>query len=219
MRIFSVLVCLLAACGARIGGDDSDDNSARPDASISRSPDAGMQQQQPDAAPVVMDNACGVAQNQGDLGNLTGFAGTQLQDGSTTQRIRWVGSETAATANQASPDVLYVELWDGFGAFTGGAARTGTFTISGNETDLDTCGVCVMMLANVTNNTPAKTLVATSGTVTITSVGTTAGQMTQATVTNASFTEVTCNQTNGCTNVAGSTCTSPISHGDVRGTL
>jgi len=212
------LVIFLAACGARIGGDDTVDD-LRPDASISRQPDAAMQQQQVDAAvQTVMDNGCGVASTLGELGNLTGFAGQQLQDGSTTQRIRWVGSETAATSNQATPDVVMVELWDNFGSFSGGAARTGTFTLTAADKDYDTCGICVLMLANVANNTPAKTMLATAATVTITSVGTNAGQVTQLAVTNATFTEIAVvNQ--DTVSVAGSNCTSPLSHVDLRGTL
>jgi hypothetical protein len=218
VRSTLVLVIFLAACGARIGGDDSVDD-LRPDASLARQPDAAMQQQQPDAAtPVVMDNACGVAQTQGDLGTLTGFAGTQLQEGSTTNRIRWVGSETAATASQATPDIVMIELWDTYGAFNGAAARTGTFTLTGADLDYDTCGICVLMLANVANNTPSKTMLATSGTVTITSVGTTAGQMTQAKLTNASFVEIAV-VNNDTVSVAGSNCTSPISNVELRGTL
>jgi hypothetical protein len=216
------LVILLAACGARIGGDDSsDDNNARPDASLTRSPDAGQQQQQqPDAAVMtVQDNACGVAQTQGDFGTITGYAGQQLQDGSTTQRIRWVGSATPSTIQSATPDHLYVELWDGYGPFNGGSARTGTFTITGADTDLDTCGICVLMLANVSNNTPSKTMIATSGTVTITSVGTNAGQTTQVTVTNASFVETQFVTNQGYNNVTTSNCTSPISNANVKGTL
>jgi hypothetical protein len=203
VRSTLVLVIFLAACGARIGGDGGDDNDQRPDASLARQPDAAMQQQQPDAAtPVVMDNACGVAQTQGDLGMLTGFAGTQLQEGSTTNRIRWVGSETAATASQATPDIVMVELWDTYGAFNGAAARTGTFTLTGADLDYDTCGICVLMLANVANNTPS----------------TTAGQMTQAKVTNASFVEIAV-VNNDTVSVAGSNCASPISNVELRGTL
>jgi hypothetical protein len=223
VRVALSLVFLLAACGARIGGDDSpDNNNTRPDASLTRSPDAGgQQQQQVDAGtPAVQENGCGVALNQGDFGaTITGYAGTQLQDGSTTDRIRWVGSATPSTIQSATPDHLYVELWDKYGAFTGGAARTGTFTLTGDDLDLDTCGICVMMLANVSNNTPSKMMIATSGSVTVTSVGTTTGQATQVVVNNVSFVETTCVQNQGCTNNASSNCTSPLTHADVRGTL
>ncbi|HTL32409.1 MAG TPA: hypothetical protein VL326_04770 [Kofleriaceae bacterium] len=224
MRAALSLVILLAACGAHIGGDDTYDNEVRPDAPRQqpRNPDAGMQQQpQPDASttPVAIDNACGVASNLGDLGMLNGYAGAQLQQNSTTDRIRWVGSPTQATATTATPDDVYIELWDKYGAFNGVAAHTGTFTLSGDDLDWDTCGICVTVMANITNNNATKMLFATSGTVNITAVGTNAGQQTQATLTNATFSEITCDQTNGCVKVANSTCTSPISHVELRGTL
>jgi hypothetical protein len=219
VRTALCLVIFLAACGARIGGDDGPDQ-ARPDASLTRSPDAAVQQQQPDAAPAtIADNACGVASTLGELGMLTGYAGSQTQSTTTTQRVSWVGSPTPATATTATPDLVEIDLYDGYGAFNGTAAHTGTFTISGAETDFDTCGVCVLLLANISNNTPAKWMLATSGTVTVTSVGTATGQTTQATVSNASFVEITQLSDQTYQNVAGSTCTSPISHVDVRGTL
>ena len=220
MRVALSLVVLLAACGAQLGDDDSVHGNTRPDALQNRALDAGTQQPQPDAAPTNPDNACGVATTLGDLGTLTtgSFAGSQLQSGSTTQRIDYVGAPTQATAAQATPDFVYIELWDNYGVFAGGAAKTGTFTISGVETDLDTCGLCVMILANVSNNTATKTMLATSGSVTLTSIGTATGQMTKATITNASFVEVQ-NVNNDFVSVTGSNCTSPISHAVVSGTL
>ena len=214
----ALCLLLLTACGAQLGDDDSS-HQTRPDA-LARTPDGGISQPQPDAAPMVQDNACGVASTLGELGVLTtgSFAGSQLQSGSTTQRIDYVGAPTQATAAQATPDIVYVELWDNYGVFAGGAAKTGTFTISGADTDLDTCGLCVMVLANVSNNTATKTLLATSGTVMLTSIGTTSGQSTKAIITNASFVEVQ-NINNDYVSVPSSNCTSPISHVEVRGTL
>jgi hypothetical protein len=214
------LVLLLTACGAQLGDDDGS-HSVRPDAlQNNRTPDAGSSQPQPDAAPMVTDNACGVASTLGDLGILTtgSFAGSQLQSGSTTDRVSYVGAPTQATSAQATPDDVYIELWDNYGVFAGGHAKTGTFTISGVETDLDTCGLCVMILANVSNNTATKTMLATSGSVTITSVGTASGQQTKAIINNASFVEVQ-NVNNDYVPVTSSNCTSPISHAEVRGTL
>ena len=168
---------------------------------------------------MIAQNSCGVAANQGDLGTLTGFAGSQTQTTMTTARVSWVGSATPDTATQAKPDVVYIELWDGYGPFANTTAKPGTYTISGAETDWDTCGVCVLTLADVdANGNATKYLMATAGTVTVTSVGTATGQTTQATLTNASFTEITLvNQDYQA--VAGSTCTSPISHAAISATL
>src|SRR5204862_149930 len=83
----------------------------------------------PDAAAMVAaDNACGVASTQGNLGMLTGQAGAGPQ-GTTTQMTYSVSAETPSTASQATPDVVYVELWDNYGIYAGGPAHTGTFTI------------------------------------------------------------------------------------------
>jgi hypothetical protein len=177
-----------------------------------------------DAAPadgptLVADNACGVASDHGDLGSLMGQAGSVLQDATTTNRIHYISAPTPLTAAQAAPDIIVVELWDTFGAFAGGVARTGTFQIAGAETDYDTCGLCVLMLANYANDTPAKLLLATSGTVTVTSIGTGAGQTTQVGVSNASFVEITSVPDMGYQPVASSNCPSPISKAALSATL
>jgi hypothetical protein len=208
-----LVVVVLAACGARLDGGVA----ARPDAAVARNPDAAVDGT-PDAPPMVADNACGVASDQGDLGMLAGAAGSQTQSSTTTQRVSFVDAVSPLTRDSATPDVVYVELWDGYGPFTGTAAQPGTFTIAGDDTDYDTCGVCVLMLADVANNTPTKLLLATSGTVTITSVGTATGQTTEATVTNASFVEIS-QVNNDYQPVVGSDCPSPISHVELRGTL
>lgn len=218
MRLAALLV--LVGCSARLGGagggvaDENDD--LRPDAALITSADAAPDSPMPIAA---VDNACGVASNHGDLGSLTARAGSVLQDGSTTNRISYVSAPTPLTATQAAPDVVVVELWDNFGVFAGGAARSGTFQIAGTETDYDTCGVCVLMLANYANDTPAKLLLATSGTVTVTSVGTGAGQTTQLSVANASFVEIAANAETGYQTVAGSNCPGPITKAALSGTL
>ena len=213
MRAAPFLVVLLTACGARL----EEGVAARPDAAVTRNPD-GAVPNTPDAPPMIADNACGVASDQGDLGMLSGTAGSQTQSSTTAQRVSFVEAVSPLTAAQATPDVVHVELWDGYGAFTGTAAHAGTFTIAGDETDYDTCGVCVLMLADVTNNTPTKLLLATSGTVTITAVGTATGQTTEATVTNASFVEIS-QQNNDWQPVVGSNCPSPIAHVELSGTL
>jgi hypothetical protein len=219
VRLVPCLLVLLAACEARLGAGPDEDMGLGPDASIARNPDAAPAPS-PDATTAIADNACGVASDQGDMGMLAGSAGSQTQSSTTTQRVSWVQSVTPGTATQATPDFVEIELWDGYGAFTGTAAHTGTFTISGAETDYDTCGTCVLMFANVdANNTPAKMLLATSGTVTVTSVGTATGQTTQATVTNASFVEITLVQNTDYQTVTTSSCPSPIKNAQLRGTL
>lgn len=68
----------------------------------------------------------------------------------------------------ATPDRLQLALWDTYGAFTGDVVP-GTYPIAGPETELETCGVCVAVLADFTP--PASQFyLAKSGTVTLDTV-------------------------------------------------
>jgi hypothetical protein len=215
----AALLLLLVGCSAQLGagggssttGDD--DSELAPDAAVIL-PDAS-----PDATPVAADNACLVASDFGALGDVRGTAVSELQDSTSTLRVSWVEAPTPSSSTQDAPDVLVVEMWDDFGVFTGTVAKPGTFQITGDETDYDTCGVCVLLLANNVNDTPAKMLLATSGTVTVTSVATAAGQTTQVSLTNASFVEISYDATNGYQTVATSTCPSPIDSVGLTGTI
>jgi hypothetical protein len=214
----AALLLVLVGCSAQLGsgggasttGDD--DQELAPDAAVIQ-PDAS-----PDATPIAADNACLVASDFGDLGDVRGTAYSELQDSASTLRVNWIEAPTPSSSMDA-PDVLAVELWDDFGVFTGTVAKAGTFQITGEEADYDTCGVCVLLLANNVNNTPAKMLLATSGTVTVTSVATATGQTTQVSVTNASFVEIEYDETNGYQTVATSTCPSPIEDVALSGTI
>lgn len=214
----ALVLALAAGCEASLGGpgEQRGPQALQPDAETAA---ADAAPSLPDAPAVAADNACGVASDHGDLGMLTATAGSVLQNGSTTARTHYLDVPTPATATQTTPDILTVELWDDYGVFEGGAARTGTFTLTGDEADYDTCGACVLLAANVAANVPSKLLLATSGTVTVTSIGTATGQMTQATITNATFVEIAFDQTAGWQTVAGSACPSPIANAVLRGTL
>ena len=212
MRCALLLLPVLVACGAELGPSAVD---VRPDAAAGPHADAASGHAD---APMAADNECGIAANQGDLGTMTGAAGARAQSDTTTAQTYFVAAPTSLSAMQAIPDIINVELWDGYGAFANTTAHTGTFTISGDETDYDTCGVCVLMAANLVNDTPARLLLATAGTVTVTSIATAAGQTTEVEVANASFVEITYVQDQGYQTVTGSSCASPIMHGVVRGT-
>ncbi len=216
----AAVLMLLVGCSAQLGtgggssttGDDDSDDLA-PDAAVIQ-PDASV-----DAPAVAPDNACLVASSYGSLGDVRGDAVSELQDSTSTLRVSWVEAPTPATAMQDKPDVLVVELWDDFGVFAGGPAKTGTFQLTGEETDYDTCGVCVLLLANTVDDTQEKMLLATSGTVTVTSIATAAGQTTQVSLTNASFVEISYDATNGYQTVPTSICPSPIDSVDLTGTI
>ena len=212
MRCALLLVPVLVACGAQLGPSEVDqvpDGGARPR-------DDAKPAHADSALPA--DNECGVAANQGDLGTMTGVAGARAQSDTTTAQTYFVAAPTSLSAIQPIPDIINVELWDGYGAFANTTAHTGTFTISGDETDYDTCGICVLMAANLVNDTPARLLLATSGTVQVKSIATAAGETTEVEVEEASFVEITYVQDQGYQSVTTSSCPSPIKHGVVRGT-
>lgn len=225
VRSILVGLALVTGCSAQLGGASGGDTGKGDGPDLG--PDAGTtgggadaSTGSPDAAPSgVADNACGVASSYGALGMLTGEAGNVLQQGSTTARTHYLQVPTPSSAAQTARDYVIIELWDGYGGFGTSPARTGTFTLSGAETDYDTCGICVLLAADVGANGATKLLLATSGTVNITSIGTAAGQTTQATLTGASFVEISYDMNTGYNAVAGSNCPSPITSSTISGTL
>jgi hypothetical protein len=75
--------------------------------------------------------------------------------------------------NETEFDVLAIDLFRGYTAFTDPSEiRTGTFTITEADSRYDTCGVCVLIYANVDRMTfrERQTYMADSGTITITSI-------------------------------------------------
>src|SRR5262249_52916122 len=86
---------------------------------------------------------------------------------------------------------VQLELWDNTGAFAGGLVHTGTFQISGVETDYNTCGVCIRGIGDK-GATDAKEYFGTSGTVNVTAVGSN-GAPISATISNVGFVEIDAN--------------------------
>lgn len=214
---FAPLILLATGCYARLGG--SADDSVRPDA------DEQQQQQVPDAmrappdAAVAPDNVCGVATMQGDLGTLAGTAQAAIQQGTTNQTVRWISAPIPATAMDARPDYVQVELWDGYGPFAQGVAQPGTYTIAGNNADYRTCGVCVVIFADVDVMTDNATrlLVASSGSVVVRAAGSAAGQMLDVDVTAVSFVEADLETSAPVANPPD--CASPIAHVALASTI
>lgn len=69
-------------------------------------------------------------------------------------------------------DELSVSVWDDYGVFEGTVASPGTYVISGVETDLSDCGVCVTIAADADpdGDSQRQLLIAQSGTVVIDSL-------------------------------------------------
>lgn len=78
-----------------------------------------------------VDNECGIAANQGDLGTMTGAAGARPQSATTTAQTYFVAAPTSLTAMQAIPDIITVELWDGYGASARPRSRAWLFVLIG----------------------------------------------------------------------------------------
>ncbi|HEU5058771.1 MAG TPA: hypothetical protein VFU21_19695 [Kofleriaceae bacterium] len=159
----SLAACLLAACGGDDDGGDTTDGSVF---------DAG--DVFPDGAPVVCTDYAAL-----DLGALEPLPGAEAVDQDNPDpaagpddrvlRLRGTG------ANGQRPDLVEIELWDGLGAFEGGAAAPGTYEISGDEAQVITCGVCIYIYSDATVVDgevvdSAKDYIATGGSITVDSV-------------------------------------------------
>ena len=79
--------------------------------------------------------------------------------------------------------VLNVSLWDGYGVFAAGL-KTGTFPLTGDELSMANCGACVAVFSDATET---EFFMASSGTVTVTAVSTTAGSQFTASVADIAF--------------------------------
>jgi hypothetical protein len=177
-------------------GCSSSKDAGDPDSGPGDNPDASAR---PDAA--VAD--CSVAANLGDLPTLTEAAATF--DSEDDLIFLYIPLDQSAT-----PDFLAIELWEGFGVFEGGFAA-GTYTIAGDETNLLECGACVALFGDVDNQAMQvrQIFMASSGTIDIEQIDTTAGGRLKGTVSSVALREVTLDQVSGQTDVPGG-CTSAI---------
>jgi hypothetical protein len=111
-----------------------------------------------------------------------------------------------ALNDDQAPDVLLIEIWDGYGAFTDGL-RTGTFPITGDETNILECGVCVSIGADVVEGAgPGKIYVASGGSMSLQQVS---ASRIQGSLSNVTLREVTISEENGQQEVAAG-CTTSI---------
>jgi len=160
-RLIPVLLALafpLAACG----GDDGDGSPDSPDASVNDPADAAG----PDADPASF--CTNLAPSYGALGALTGTAEVAPLDDKDPNGPKVLTLKMAVNAD-ATPDVLFAELYEGEPPFEGGFAP-GTYTISGLQADVIACSVCVYLAADFMMGQPIDFHMASSGSVEITSV-------------------------------------------------
>ena len=51
----------------------------------------------------------------------------------------------------ADVDILNIQMYDGFGAFAGGVVAPGTYTITGDDLNYKTCGLCLFVRTNLSD--------------------------------------------------------------------
>ena len=212
-RSLLLLLSLLAAQGLGCGGDDdgsSNDTGGEPDAAWDF-PDA--------AVPLCTDFAAV------DLGALEPIPGAEAVQKANPDPPE--GNPDAKTlqllgtaANGTKPDLIAIELWDGYGAFMDGDATTGEFTIEGMDTAVATCGVCIYIYADATLADGAivdseKDYIATGGTLTVDSIS---GNFTGS-ASNLTFTEIDQTDENGAALPGGCTTAVPSATFDVTITV
>ena len=87
----------------------------------------------------------------------------------------------------AAPDIVQLELYAGFGLFAGKDIAPGTYPLTGDELNYASCGVCVRIFADATEQALGAQYFATGGSVTLSS---TTGNLV-GTLDNVTFTKVT----------------------------
>ncbi len=142
----------LVACAGGGGSDDDDDSVDAlviplPDANTSGTPDSSTTPT-PDAAPggctVAVSNS-GPSQTGGFYLCGDGSSTCASQDPTAADFVEVLGPINA----DALPDYIIIEMYSGYGAFSGGLA-TGSFDLaSGDETNYATCGACVRLWSDV----------------------------------------------------------------------
>jgi hypothetical protein len=130
---------------------------------------------QPDAAATQPDAPVNCTAAESYAGLLTGSAAPQrgtnypaAGSGSDASVHRIVG--TARLSPEVPPDVLFMDLYANYGVFAGGDIKTGTFYLNGDETSYSSCGACVLIAADVTQNAITDWYMASGGQVDITAV-------------------------------------------------
>ncbi len=189
----------LAGCAGQSPTGSSDgttDGTSGPDASGNPGADATP------AAQCVFDDVA-------DAGTLPALKAQHCNQSGTMGLKKWY--RLSATVAGTPGRIVQLELWDGLGAFAGGAVRTGTFPITGAETDYATCGVCVRAIGDK-GAADAKKYFATGGSVQVTAAGA-AGTPLSAVITGVTLAEVDAMDKR----VAGG-CTASVAHVQIDGT-
>jgi 5'-nucleotidase len=147
------------ACGGNNENHNQQDAGVQDDAAhqwdVNRPQQDATPQQ--DTGPVT----CLVSADYGTLGDLGGY----VSDGAD---ITDSAAYVAALNNATKPDLIWFELYDGYGVFANGI-KPGTYQLTGDELGYDTCGLCVTYTADydLDNGSWLQDYMATGGTVVI----------------------------------------------------
>lgn len=134
VSVLVVGVGALVPLGFACGGDDGGGPTfVRADASIdAMEPCKGAESYMPTFA----------AEDQ----EATNYPATGSGDEATLHEIFFI----APLDGDEPGDYLYIDLYEGYGAFAGGDITIGSFAITGDDTRYSSCGACIMIGADVT---------------------------------------------------------------------
>lgn len=139
--------------------------------SVSGTGDDGVDDPTPgaDAGNDPVPTSCALESAYPDLGaSMGGAALVETQDDMPANSLLTIQGQL----NQdLTPDFMRIQLWEGYGAFTGGFAP-GSISLTGDESSAISCGACVLLFGDVNTQTGAAltVLVANGGTMNITAV-------------------------------------------------
>jgi hypothetical protein len=147
---------------------------------------------------------CSLATDLGDLGAPMPVRASRYRETIKTGDIY----QLSATLPADTTARLKIELWDGYGAFAGGIAHTGTFQLGGADASAATCGICAYVTRG-SSESPSSyvALLALAGTIDVTQLAGVGGTV-MANATNLELAQIdpatSAPTTDGCTTVVKS---------------
>ena len=195
MRSLTLVLFAAAACG---GGKENPPFT----------PDAFKA---PDAAPVT----CLMAPSMGTVMPAAQEAHAAMGEEETSPSNFYYYGDLNA---DAAPDVLLIDLYEGYGAFASGwPTQPVTIQLVGEEIDYSTCGACILGLTDYTADGPTgDPYMATSGTLTLMTTGPTT---LKGTLTNVKLSHVTIDEDTAATAAHEDGCTSELASLDFEAAI
>lgn len=199
IRFFSLLGLGLLVAGSACSSSGTNDDAGAGDSSVTDAAKKDVSVKE--TGPVDSAVTCNAqASYSGSLSNETAtYQPTPADAGADA------GPEDAYQfqgAYNTNADTLDIEIYDGYGVFANGV-QPGTYNLTGDELNYDSCGLCVLLIADETSQ-GGDPYMATGGSITITSIsptGTFAGSGTSLAFTHVTIDENTLESTpvgDGC---------------------